>query len=320
MNNTPTPEWAPLSESQRIRVAVSSYTSQDLTNVADQAVAVNPFVEWYDKHGNFIARVFARQPGIPGTVGKPNALAFDSFTSKSVVVSSTTSGAVTLGPWQASFYSNTTLTGVPAVTETVTTVGGWTSGASPATGIPKSGWSASYTCNFTPTNSGNYIFSAQCTGGGFRIIVNGVTVVDNWYAKKTTVVSNSATPTALVAGTAVNVIVQYYDVPVPGVPGPATNPTFVPHTPTNLRAYAWTGTSISVTWDAMALATSYQVRLTYHTPDSDDELEVFSGITSENYTISTGISPWQTYGVHVVAYGDYGRGPSEASIVQRSAA
>jgi hypothetical protein len=70
----------------------------------------------------------------------------------------------------------------------------------------------------------------------------------------------------------------------------------------------------------MALATSYQVRLTYHTPDSDDELEVFSGITSENYTISTGISPWQTYGVHVVAYGDYGRGPSEASIVQRSAA
>jgi hypothetical protein len=68
----------------------------------------------------------------------------------------------------------------------------------------------------------------------------------------------------------------------------------------------------------MALANHYQVRLTYHTPDSDDELEVFNNITDENFTISSGIQPYQTYGVHVIAQNSAGQ-MSEASIVQRSA-
>ena len=48
-------------------------------------VGVIPFVEWFDKHGNFIARIFSRNPNVDGTVAKPDKLVFDSFTGMSVV-------------------------------------------------------------------------------------------------------------------------------------------------------------------------------------------------------------------------------------------
>ena len=118
------------------------------------------------------------------------------------------SGSVTTGPWQAKYYSNTTLTGTPALTRTDASISFNWAGASPGTGIPTSGWSASWTGSFTPLVTGSYTFSASETGGGFRIIVNGATVVDNWSGS-----GGTSGAVALNAGSLVNVTVQYYDNP-----------------------------------------------------------------------------------------------------------
>jgi len=320
-NCIPTPEWAPLSENQRIRLAVSAYTSQNMTNVANQTVGVIPFVEWFDRHGVFIGRVFARQPGAAGTVGKPGNLSFDSFTSLSIVNGTIPGGGgnVTLGPWLGSYYSNPTLTGSPTFTRTDPAVTFNWAGASPGPGVPSSGWSASWSNSFTPAFTGTYTFSIQQAGGGCRVSVNGTTIINNWNGPKTSPVSGTI---PLNAGTLAVIVVQYYDTVIP--PRVITTehnytdtialPSFAPHTVTDLRAYAWTDTTISIAWNAMTQATSYQVRLTYQEPGGP-AVRTFT-TTEENYTI-TGLANAQTYGVHVVAINSVAWA-SEASIVQQT--
>jgi len=66
-------DWAPLSFDQRFRICISAYET------ASSAVSVTPFVEWYDAGGNFITRLFARNP-VANSVSIPNQLAYDSFT------------------------------------------------------------------------------------------------------------------------------------------------------------------------------------------------------------------------------------------------
>lgn len=65
-------DWAPLSFDGRFRICTSTYET------ASSAVTVTPFVEWYDAGGNFIMRLFARNP-VGGAVNVPNQLCYDSF-------------------------------------------------------------------------------------------------------------------------------------------------------------------------------------------------------------------------------------------------
>lgn len=323
VNCIATTEWAPLSESQRIRLAISAYTSQNMTVSANTTVGVIPFCEWFDQQGNFIARIFARNPNTNGTVAKPDALSFDSFTSLSVVDVKTEgiNGRVVLGPWQASYYTNIYLFGTPALNRIDQTIDFDWAGESPGPGIPTSGWSASWTCSFTPPYTASYTFDIAEVGGGCRIIVNGVTVLNNWAGTMPGIVGGSI---SLNAGTPATVVVQYYDKTVivetneyPVIPVPQ----FIPHTPTHLRAYDYTDTTISIAWDQMALATSYEVRLTYQQPDGSFRLlRVFPQTTECNYVIP-GLQGSQTYGCHVVAINAYANEvgwPPEASIVQRT--
>lgn len=73
---TSTPEWAPLSYDPRYRICISAYCT------GSTAVQVTPFAEWYDDQGNYITRIFARNPS-PGSTGIPDKLFFDSFTTGS---------------------------------------------------------------------------------------------------------------------------------------------------------------------------------------------------------------------------------------------
>jgi hypothetical protein len=72
---TSTTEWIPLSYDPRYRLCVGAYCT------GSSAVAVTPFCEWYDAQGNFISRIFSRNPS-PGSTGIPNNLIFDSFTTQ----------------------------------------------------------------------------------------------------------------------------------------------------------------------------------------------------------------------------------------------
>lgn len=207
-NSTPSPEWAPLSTDRRIRLLASAYASQNLTVGSNQTCAVIPFVEWFDQSGNFIARLFARNPSSGVTIQHPDQLTFDSFTGQSIVSASGSPGSITLGPWVGKYYTNTSLSGSPALTRTDTNVNFTWAGASPGSGIPVSNWSAQWSCSISPTTTGIYTFTGTQTGGGFRILVNGVTVVDNWTAGTTSAVTGTIT---LFAGTVNNIVVQYYE-------------------------------------------------------------------------------------------------------------
>jgi hypothetical protein len=331
-NNTPTPEWAPLSESDRIRIAVSGYNSQDMTNSATQTVAVVPFVEWFDRHGNWIAREFARVPSgtASGTVAKPDQLAFDSFTSLSIIadIAGEPTGTITLGPWQGKYYTNTVLSGRPAYTDTEATIGTWTSGASPGPGIPTSGWSASWSCSFTPPVTGNYTFAIQCAAadshgkatGGCRVIVNGVTIINNW-RNPTTALLTTVPPIALAGATSASIVVQYYNDLVPTVSHSIGVPSFLPHIVTGLRATSWTNTTVTIAWDAMTESTQYAIRVTYMAPDGGraEFLKQQDYVDGDTFTyVVRNLVNYQTYGLHVASGSDVEWTP-EASIHQRTA-
>lgn len=64
-------DWQPLGFDQRFRFCVSAFLA------ASASAPVTPFVEWYDSSGNFIIRIFARNPGT--TTSVPNGVVFDSF-------------------------------------------------------------------------------------------------------------------------------------------------------------------------------------------------------------------------------------------------
>ena len=113
-NNIATTDWAPLSQSNRIRLMVSGFVSQNMSLAGTYQYQVVPFVEWFDQAGNLIARVFARNAQSGGTPGQPGNMAFDSFTTQSYI-SSPGSFPTTfpLSNWAASYWGNTTMSGAP---------------------------------------------------------------------------------------------------------------------------------------------------------------------------------------------------------------
>lgn len=204
-NNVATAEWSPLSQNRRIRVLTSAYLSQNLSVGSDKTAQAIPFIEWFDKHGNFIARVFARNPNVGGgVVAQPDALTFDSFTGLSIVSGSGT-GTITVPQWNATFWNNQTLTGSPSHTELDSSLSFTWSGA-PAAGVSDSGWSASWVGTFTAPSTGSYGFGLSQSGGGSRLFVNGSQIINNWTTKATGLLTGSI---SLIAGASVTVQVDY---------------------------------------------------------------------------------------------------------------
>lgn len=206
-NNAATTDWAPLSQSHRIRLCLSGYTSQNLTSGSTSTYAVTPFCEWYDQQGTFIARVFARTPSGNGSVAQPGNMAFDSFTTESILSSAGAgAGTASLGPWNASYWNNTALTGTPAVTRVEPSVNYTWNGTAPAPGVATSGWSASWVTTYTAPSAGTYGFQLQAGQGGSRLIVNGQTLIDNWANQSA---ANLTATLTLTAGQVITVEADY---------------------------------------------------------------------------------------------------------------
>jgi PA14 domain-containing protein len=205
-NNCASAEWEPLSENQRIRLAVSGYTSQNQSLSTTQQYATVPYVEWFDQNGNPICRLLARNGTTGGIVGKPPNLVFDSFTGPSRVINESLSTPV-LGPWQASFYANEELVEPAACQRTDQAVVFSWGGNPPAPSVGTTGWSASWVTTFTPQINGLYTFSMQGNGGGSRLIVGNQLVINNWVSQLNTVTTGTI---ALNAGTPVEVEIDYF--------------------------------------------------------------------------------------------------------------
>jgi len=224
-NNTANNEWAPLSQDQRIRLCISGYLSQDLSVGTNNTAQAIPFVEWFDQQGNFLARVFARNPNVGGGVtARPNLMAFDSFTTQSFISSGSSGGSSSLGiaapGWTASYYANTTLSGTPVHTDVETGVNYNWAGSPPASGMPSSGWSASWIGTITAPRNGTYSFTIQSQGSS-RLFVGGTQVINNWSSPVSSPVSGTI---ALTGGVTYTIEV---DLSVAAVPAGGLGPNLL---------------------------------------------------------------------------------------------
>ena len=237
-----TANWAPLSQDPRIRLLLSGETSQDLSSASNLTAAVIPFVEWYDQSGNYLARVFSRNPNALGNVvAHPGSMAFDSFTTPTTVIQETGGGPIAPTSWAVSYYQNITLSGTPVTTGTVPSlVINW-NGDSPATGISGSGWSAQFTGSFVVPAAGTYVFTSAGYGG-VQVFVNGLEIINNWSNPLTSAVTGSI---SLLAGATADVVVNY-NAPYQAfseVPGPNV---ITSEPPSSTAPESWTTTQFPV--------------------------------------------------------------------------
>lgn len=209
-NDVASTDWAPLSQSHRIRLCLSAYVSQILSLGVNFSYATRAFIEWYDAQGNYITTVFARSAAGNGSVSQPGQMAYDSFTTQSIIAS-TGSAAYTLpliGNWTVTFWNNIILRGEPVLRRHDPDVHFTWDGDSPGFGVCSSGWSASWVTSFTAPVPGTYGFELQAGGGGSRLIINGITCIDNW-ANQSGLTLTTAVP--LTAGQVVTVEINYFN-------------------------------------------------------------------------------------------------------------
>lgn len=164
LNSTPpysnpgnaTQDWTPLGFDQRFRFCISGYLN------AGASTPIVPFVEWYDSGGNFISRVFSRNPGT--SVGLPNSVCFDSFvtgagatlavhthTDDTQYTWTTQTGSFSISPYNEGcvYPSNETTRSISTVnTGTVNCQVGLT-----FTTAPNAGWSTGLVLRYSATNS-----------------------------------------------------------------------------------------------------------------------------------------------------------------------
>ena len=208
-NDVASTDWAPLSQSQRIRLCLSAYVSQVLSLGFNYSYATRAFIEWYDQQGAYITTVFARTATGDGTVGQPNQMAYDSFTTESVIASAGSAAyTMTLTNWTVYFWNNIILFGEPVLRRIDPDVRFTWNGESPGFGVCSSGWSASWVTSFTAPVSGTYGFELQAGNGGSRLTINGITCIDNW-ANRSGVTLTTAVP--LTAGQVVTVEINYFN-------------------------------------------------------------------------------------------------------------
>jgi hypothetical protein len=79
-------------------------------------------------------------------------------------------------------------------------------GQSPLAGGPATGWSTKWTGTLTPPTTGTYQF-AMTSDDGSRLIINGQTVVNNWFNQPATTRTGNIT---LTAGQPVSIVVDYF--------------------------------------------------------------------------------------------------------------
>ncbi|MET9222612.1 glycoside hydrolase family 3 C-terminal domain-containing protein [Streptomyces sp. NPDC003300] len=104
------------------------------------------------------------------------------------------------------FYNGTSMGGTPVLSRVDPTLNFLWGGASPASGVPATGWSAKWTGTLTPPTTGTYTF-ALTSDDGSRLFVNGQQIINNWANQPTTTKTGTVT---LTAGQPVSVEIDYF--------------------------------------------------------------------------------------------------------------
>jgi len=104
------------------------------------------------------------------------------------------------------YFLGTALAGAPVLGRVDPTVNFIWGGASPAAGLPATGWSAKWTGTLTPPTTGVYQFALNSDDGS-RLFINGQQVINNWFNQPPTTRTGSI---SLTAGQPVSIEVDYF--------------------------------------------------------------------------------------------------------------
>ena len=148
-------------------------------------------LEYYERAGGAVARFNWQRPGTTGFVAVPAAQLYP------------TSTQGLLGQ----YFTNTTLSGTPALTRTEAVNFDWGTG-SPSPGIPADAFSVRWTGQVSAPTSGSYVFQT-ISDDGVRLSVNGVQLINNWTDHGPT--TNDSSSVTLVAGQRYDIVLEYYE-------------------------------------------------------------------------------------------------------------
>jgi YVTN family beta-propeller protein len=176
---------------------VNNWTDHGTTNNNSPAVALlagrryDIVLEYYDRSGGAVAKLNWQMPG---------ATAFTTVPATQLHASSTQG---LLGQ----YFTNTTLSGTPALTRTEAVNFDWGTG-SPGAGIGTDSFSVRWTGQLSAPTTGSYVLQT-ISDDGVRLWLNGAQLINNWsdHAPAT----NNAPAVTLVAGQRYDVVVEYYE-------------------------------------------------------------------------------------------------------------
>ncbi|MCB0212748.1 MAG: hypothetical protein KDJ52_25620 [Anaerolineae bacterium] len=120
----------------------------------------------------------SQTPTVTPTPAPPSAGDDDGDT---IIVTPTTIIIPSIGDWQAEYYSNTTLTGAPAVVRNEAGIDfTWDSTGRPSPDLPAAGFSARWLRTYE-LEAGLYIFNMRADDG-VRLWINNDLIIDEWFA------------------------------------------------------------------------------------------------------------------------------------------
>jgi hypothetical protein len=207
---------------------ISNWTDHATTTNNSPAVALvagrryDIVLEYYERSAGAVAKLNWQPPGTTGFTPIPVAQLYP------------TSTQGLLGQ----YFTNTTLSGTPALTRTEAVNFDWGTG-SPGTGIGSNSFSVRWTGQVSVPTSGSYVFQT-ISDDGVRLWVNGARLINNWSDHGVT--TNNSPTVTLVGGQRYDLVLEYYERSSGAVAklnwqSPGTT-TFVPIPLTRLHASA----------------------------------------------------------------------------------
>jgi YVTN family beta-propeller protein len=149
-------------------------------------------LEYYEKTGGAVAKLNWQTPGTSSFVAVPAAQLYPSATQ---------------GGLLGQYFSNTTLSGAPALTRSEAVSFDWGTG-SPGAGVPVDSFSVRWTGQVSIPTSGSYVFQTV-SDDGVRLYLDGVQVVNNWTDHGPA--TDNAAPVTLTAGRRYDIVLEYYE-------------------------------------------------------------------------------------------------------------
>jgi hypothetical protein len=176
---------------------INNWTDHGTTNNSSSAVALlagrryDLVLEYYDRTGGAVAKLNWQTPGATGFTPVP----------ASQLHTSSTQGLL------GQYFTNTTLSGTPALTRTEAVSFDWGTG-SPGAGIGSDSFSVRWTGQVSAPTTGSYVLQT-ISDDGVRLWLNGAQLINNWTDHGAT--TNNAPAVTLVAGQRYDIVMEYYE-------------------------------------------------------------------------------------------------------------